>query len=79
MTSQDDLQRSLGRLEGKLDIVIENHDKRLDAHAKDIGALKRWRNYMVGPGAVIMSVQRSEMTRRSPHRPRPRYSRPNRA
>ena len=56
MTTHDDLQRSLGRLEGKLDIVIENHDKRLDAHAKDIGALKRWRNYMVGASAVIMSV-----------------------
>ena len=54
--SHEDIHRSLGQIEGKLDTALENHEKRLDDHAKDIGSLKRWRAGVVAVGGFVAAA-----------------------
>ena len=59
MTTNDDILRALGRIEGKMDGVAEWSqvvDKRLNNHADRIGGLERWRAYLLGIAAVTAAV-----------------------
>jgi hypothetical protein len=52
----DDIQRTLGRIESKLDAVIKDRDEdknRLDNHGNRIGALERWQARVVGAVAIV--------------------------
>jgi hypothetical protein len=51
----DEVQRALGRIEGKLDSVLEkqeSHSDRLDNHGNRLGKLERWQSYTLGAGAA---------------------------
>jgi hypothetical protein len=50
--SSDSTQRDLGRIEGKLDIILES----LPAQAERISALERWKSRMTGIGSAALAV-----------------------
>lgn len=61
--STDDLQRTLGRLEGEvrglrqsLEAVVTAHEARIGAHSDKIRALELWRAYLAGGGTVLVGV-----------------------
>jgi hypothetical protein len=52
----DEVQRTLGRIESKLDSVLEKqdeHKQRLDNHGARIGGLERWRAWTLGAAVAI--------------------------
>jgi hypothetical protein len=53
----EDIQRTLGRIESKLDGVLERqseqHD-RLNKHGDKIASLERWRAWVLGAAAVVI-------------------------
>jgi hypothetical protein len=56
----DDIQRTLGRLESKLDALLDANDKRdttvnerLNNHSSRIGTLERWQSKVLGAVAVV--------------------------
>lgn len=58
--SEEGLQRDLGRIEGKLDAVIERLDRqdtKEDSQDRRLQSLERWRSGLAGAwGAVILLV-----------------------
>lgn len=49
----DELHRSLGRIEGQLSVLPAIHEL-LKSHGKRIGALERWRTGIAGGIAVVI-------------------------
>ena len=55
----DDIQRSLGRIEGKLDMTLDNIvslEKKHDGVIQRVGSLEDTRNYAFGALAVVAGV-----------------------
>lgn len=49
----NDLQRALGRLEAKVDILLTTQDRELTDLRKRVSALERWRSWLAGGFAVV--------------------------
>lgn len=52
----DDVQRTLGRIESKVDSLLEKQDEhkaRLDNHGQRIGKIERWQSWTLGACAAI--------------------------
>ncbi len=62
----DNIERALGRIEGKLDSLVKtvettdaNHLTRLNDHSKRIGVLENWKSKMLGvaaAGSVVAGI-----------------------
>lgn len=53
---QNSLEYTLGRIEGKLDMMIakqDEHSARLDSAEADIATLKQGRSWLLGAGATV--------------------------
>lgn len=54
-----ELNRALGRVEGKLDSLIDlvkAQGVRTDAHDKRLSSLERWRTWSAGVGATVAGL-----------------------
>lgn len=58
-----ELQRGLGRLEGKMDALLyevrssnKTQEKRLDDHGRRIASLEMWRTRIVAIGTVLVAI-----------------------
>lgn len=49
----NDLQRAIGRLEAKVDILLTTQDRELTDLRKRVSALERWRSYLAGAFAIL--------------------------
>ena len=59
MSEFADIQRALGRIEGKQDAMLaqlERGTERMDKHDKRLGALERWRTWSTGVGATLAGI-----------------------
>jgi hypothetical protein len=57
--SNDSIERTLGRLEAKVDALLDHHEttvKRLDSHSRDIRGLQLWRAGLAGAYALLVMI-----------------------
>jgi hypothetical protein len=57
--SNDSIERTLGRLEAKVDALLEQNEttvKRLDSHSKEIRGLSLWRAGLTGAYALLLML-----------------------
>lgn len=59
MPEHDSTLLLLGRLEGKLDALIQqttNMNTRLESHEERITSLEKWKSYIIGASAVAGAI-----------------------